>query len=147
MFQKDMKSETQVAFAISATLSGTAPAIGNIVDTDEFGATTFCFQTGAVTDAGAAAGFTVKLQESDDTVDANFADVAAEHQVGDNLSVTDDADDFKPVGSIGYVGSKRYVRAVATGTTGTAATLNGIAVLQSPRYAPPAAIADNIAAT
>jgi hypothetical protein len=38
--------------------------------------------------------------------------------------VTADGDDDKMIGSIGYRGSKRYVRLVATGTTGTNAVVN-----------------------
>jgi hypothetical protein len=40
------------------------------------------------------------------------------------MTVTADGDDDKMIGSIGYRGSKRYVRLVATGTTGTNAVVN-----------------------
>ena len=52
------------------------------------------------------------------------------------LTVTDDADDDTAIGSIGYIGTKRYLRVVATGTTGTDATVAGTWALQCPRYAP-----------
>jgi len=39
------------------------------------------------------------------------------------LTVTSDDDDNRMIGAIGYVGGKRYVRIVATGTTGTDAAV------------------------
>lgn len=148
MAQEDKRSEKQLALAISATLSGVTPSAGNIVDMDGFEAVTFCFATGAVTDAGDANGFTIKLQHSDTTAASDFADVTvASDQLGANLTVTSNDADNVPVGMIGYVGNKRYVRCVVTGTTGTNAVINGVAVKECARYEPPAVTAANIAAT
>jgi hypothetical protein len=150
MHMIDMASETEVAFGISATLSGVTPAKGNIVDLTDFGAATFCYQTGAVTDAGGAAGFAVEIQESDTTADADFTAVAdADLAGGDeaDLTVTADDDDSKAIGRLGYIGNKRYVRVVVTGTTGTDAVVNGVWALQGARYEPTDGAADNIAAT
>jgi len=122
------------------------PAEGNVVDLLGYDAVTFAFITGTVTDAGDANGFTIKLQESDTTADADFTDVASADHTG-TLSVTDDTDDTVAVGQIGYTGTKRYLRAVATGTAGTDAVISGIAILGRPNYGPAAATADNIAAT
>jgi hypothetical protein len=71
----------------------------------------------------------------------------ATDQLGPNLAVTSDTDDDVPVGKIGYIGTKRYVRCVATGTTGTDAVINGIAIKEAARYEPVVAKAANIAAT
>ena len=149
MHKKDMRSETTTAFGISATLSGTTPASGNIVNVSDYQAATFLYQTGTVTDAGAAGGFTVEVQESDTTAAADFTAVADGDLVGAeaDLAVTDDATDSVAIGSIGYIGTKQYVRVVATGTTGTNAVVNGVWALQSPRYAPEGDAAANIAAT
>lgn len=149
MHKKDMRSETTTAFGISATLSGTTPATGNIVDVRDYQAVTLLYQTGTVTDAGAAAGFSVVVQESDDTADANFSAVADADLVGaeSDLDVTADSTDSVAVGSIGYIGTKRYIRIVVTGTTGTDATVNGVWALQCPRYAPKGDAAANVAAT
>ena len=150
MAKHDMKSNTVIAKAIQATLSGTTPSKGNIVDTLGYEAVTFCFMTGTVTDAGTASGFSFEIQESDTTVDGAFTAVADADLVGleSALTVTLDTDDGVPSGVIGYVGAKRYVRAVVTGTTLTDAVINGIAVLQRPDVAPPAdQTAANIAAT
>jgi hypothetical protein len=145
----DMRSDTTTAFGISATLSGTTPAAGNIVDLADYAAATFLYQTGAVTDAGAAGGFTLVVQHSDTTAAADFAAVADADLVGTeaDLAVTLDTTDSVAIGSIGYIGTKRYVRVVITGTTGTNAIVNGVWALQKPRYAPKGNAAANIAAT
>ena len=148
MRKTDMRSETTMAFGLQATLSGATSAAGNIVDVADFGAATFLLQTSTVTDAGAApAGFTVKLQHSDTTAGADFEDVAAGDLIGAALAVTSDDDDNKAIGSIGYIGSRRYVRAVATGTSGTNAIVAGTWALQKPRYAPKGNVAAPISAT
>jgi hypothetical protein len=81
--------------------------------------------TGTVTDAGTASGFSFEVQESDTTAAADATAVADADLVGleSALTVTADTDDDKLIGSIGYIGSKRYVRIVATGTTGTNAAV------------------------
>ena len=45
------------------------------------------------------------------------------------------------------VGTKRYLRVVATGTAGTDAAIAGVWILQKPRYSPKGDAAANIAAT
>lgn len=149
MHKQDMKSVSTLAFGISATLSGTTPSAGNIVEVTDYESATFLFQTGTVTDAGDANGFSVEIQESDTTAAAAFTAVANADLIGleSALTVTLDTADGVPVGTIGYKGTKRYVRAVVTGTTGTNAVVNGMWVLQNPRYAPPAATVANVAAT
>ena len=149
MHMTDMKSETTLAMGITATLSETTPAAGNIVDVADYGAATFGFLTGVVTDAGAAAGVSVVIQESDTTAAADFTAVADADLIGleSALTVTSDAADGVPVGLIGYKGTKRYVRAVVTGTADTDAVVMGAWFLQKPRYSPKGDVAANIAAT
>ena len=149
MHLKDMRSDTTVAFGISATLSGATPSAGNIVDLTDYQFATFAFQTGVVTDAGDAGGFTVQIQESDTTAASDFTAVADADLIGleTELSVILDTVDSVAVGCLGYRGNKRYVRAVVTGTTGTNAIVNGMWILQGPRYAPKGNAAANIAAT
>jgi hypothetical protein len=149
MHKIDMRSETTVAFGISATLSGTTPSVGNIVDVADYQAATFLFQTGTVTDAGDANGFSVEIQESDSTAAGTFTAVADDNLIGleTALTVTLDTADGIAIGCIGYRGSKRYARAVVTGTSGTNAVVNGVWALQKPRYSPKGDAAGNIAAT
>lgn len=145
----DLKSDVQAAVAIGATLSGTTPSKGNIVDMQGFRSLTFALQTGAVTDAGTTAGFGFEVQESDNTADAAFTAVADADLIGleSALTVTSDTHDNKPIGTIGYRGIKRYVRIVATGTTATDAVVFGQAIKGHPLVGPCTATADNIAAT
>ena len=149
MAKFDTKNSMVVAFGISATLSGTTPSKGNIVDLKDVESATFVLQTGVVTDAGDANGFVTEIQESDTTADGAFTAVANANLVGleTALTVTLDTADSVAVGAIGYIGTKRYVRAVVTGSTGTNAVVNGVWILQRPRVAPVTNAAANIAAT
>jgi hypothetical protein len=149
MHQKDMRSDTTVAFGISATLSGATPSAGNIADVTDYQSATFVYQTGVVTDAGDATGFRVEIQDSDTTAAADFTAVADADLIGleTELAVVADTADNVAIGCIGYRGNKRYVRAVVTGSTATAAVVNGMWILQGPRYAPKGNAAANIAAT
>lgn len=149
MANVDKLSEKQIAHAGVLTLSGTTAQTTNVVDMSGFEALTFALQTGAVTDAGTASGFTVKMQESDTTVGADFTDVATGGAVNGatSLTVTSDDDDNVAVGLLGYIGIKRYVRLHAVGTTGTNAVISAVAIKECARYAPPTAAAANIAAS
>jgi len=150
MHMIDMRSETTTAFGISATLSGDTPAAGNIIDVTDFQAATFLYQVAVVTDAATSAteGFSVEVQESDTTAAADFTAVADADLIGleSDLDVIADTNNLA-VGSLGYIGTKQYVRVVVTGSTGTDATVNGVWALQCPRYAPRGDAAANIAAT
>jgi hypothetical protein len=149
MAKFDQRNGREQALGLAATLSGTTTAKGNIVDMQGWQALTFYVQTGTVTDAGTAAGFSFEVQESDTTVDGDFTAVADADLIGaeSELTVTDDADDNKAVGSIGYRGEKRYVRITATGTTGTDATVAVSAVKGKGAVELTATVADAIAAT
>ncbi len=149
MSKKDHLSGKALATGGVATLSGTTAFESNIVDVSACFALTAMLITGTITDAGTASGFTMKLQESDDTADANFTDVAAVDMVNETqtLTVTADDDDDKPIGMLGYLGTSRYVRAVVTGTTGTNATVAVTFVREGLSWEPPASVDTNIAAT
>lgn len=125
MAQFDERNNAEYGLALSATLSGVTPAAGAWIDMQGWEAVTFTVSTGTVTDAGAAGGFAFEIQEGDDTTTAGATAVADADLIGleSALTVTDDTDDNVFVGSIGYRGSKRYVRVVATGTTGTDAAV------------------------
>jgi len=125
MAQFDMRNNAEFGLGLSATLSGTTPAAGDWIDMQGWEALTFSVSTGTVTDAGTTSGFSFEVQESDTTAAADATAVADADLVGleSALTVTADDDDNKLIGSIGYVGGKRYVRIVATGTTGTDAAV------------------------
>ncbi|MDF1853602.1 MAG: hypothetical protein P1U85_22390 [Verrucomicrobiales bacterium] len=125
MAQFDMRNNAEFGLGLSATLSGATPAAGDWIDMQGWEALTFTVSTGTVTDAGTASGFSFEVQESDTTAAADATAVADADLVGleSALTVTADDDDDKLIGSIGYIGGKRYVRIVATGTTGTDAAV------------------------
>jgi hypothetical protein len=132
------------------TLNGTAAVASSLVDMQGYNALDIALVTGTITDAGTASGYTVKLQESDSTLGTSFADVVAADAIGGVVSVTNavDADDDKLIGRLGYVGRKRYVRLVATGTTGSAGDLHPVARLaRSSLSRPNVAIGAAVAAT
>ena len=145
----DERNNAEYAKGLSATLSGTTPAKGNIIDMQGWGALTFVVQTGTVTDAGTASGFSFEVQESEDTADANFSAVADADLIGleSELTVTSDDADDDIIGSIGYRGSKRYVRIVATGTSGTNAYTAAVAIKRRGGAMGTASVAADIAAT
>lgn len=149
MAKFDQRNGKEQALGLSATLSGTTPAKGNIIDMQGWEALTFYVQTGTVTDAGTASGFSFEVQESDDTADSNFTAVADADLIGleSALTVTSDGSDDTAVGSIGYRGESRYVRIVATGTTGTDAYVAVVAVKGKGAVETTATVADDIAAT
>ena len=125
MAQFDMRNNAEFGLGLSATLAGATPAAGSWIDMQGWEALTFSVSTGTVTDAGTTSGFSFEVQESDTTAAADATAVADADLVGleSALTVTADDDDNKLIGSIGYVGGKRYVRIVATGTTGTDAAV------------------------
>jgi len=125
MAQFDMRNNAEFGLGLSATLSGATPAAGDWIDMQGWEALTFTVSTGPVTDAGTASGFPFEVPESDTTAAAAATAVADADLVGleSALTGTADTDDDKLIGSIGYIGSKRYVRIVATGTTGTDAAV------------------------
>lgn len=121
----DMRNNAEYGLALSATLSGATPAAGDWIDMQGWEAVTFSVSTGTVTDAGTASGFAFEVQESDTTAAADATAVADADLIGleSDLTVTADTDDDTFVGTIGYRGNSRYVRIVATGTSGTDAAV------------------------
>jgi acetyl-CoA carboxylase beta subunit len=143
---RDGLSNIQVVKGAQQTLSGTTANNSALFDLRGFGSAAFDLHTGVVTDAGAADGFSMKLQHSDTTAAADFVDVPAGEFQG-AVAVTDDAADNVIAGSMGYVGNKRYVRAVLTGTTNTAAVVFVVGNLGKPSVAPVTRVGATVAAT
>lgn len=149
MAKFDDRNCKEFALGLSDTLSGTTASKGNIIDLQGFESLTYVVNTGIVTDAGTASGFSFEVQESDTTADTDFTAVADADLLGleSALTVTSDTDDEKLIGSIGYKGDKRYVRIVATGTTGTDAAVSVAAIKGHGALQASATNAANIAAT
>ena len=144
----DIQNDRQLCQIQSFTLSGTTPQATNLVDMQGFSGLTFHVGTGTVTVAGTS-GFSFEVQHSDTTAAASFTAVADENltSLESLLTVTADTADNIPVGSIGYVGTRRYVRLVATGTTNTNAVVMVCPVKGSAAVQPPARTQSPISAT
>ena len=149
MSQRDNVNSTQAVFLGAVTLSGVTPAACAWVDTQGFDSATLYVKTNTVTDAGTASGFSFEMQEGDDSTAAGATAVADAQILGleSSLTVTSDGDDDILIGGVGYVGSKRYVRLNATGTTGSDATVDIYAVLQHASACPPTLVGASVAAT
>jgi hypothetical protein len=150
----DMKNMLSLVRMGGATLSGTTPYNSSLVDMQGYESLTVALQTLTVTDAGTAAGFTLKLQHSDSTAAGTFVDCTASEIIptsagATTITVTADTDDDLIKDTIGYRGNKRYVRAVVTGTTLTDAgvLILGVLSANSSRSAPVPAVTLPTAAT
>jgi hypothetical protein len=119
----DMKSGKSAALSANLTVAANTQTTA-LVDMQGYNALTAIVNTGTITAAGS--GITFKLQHSDTTAAVDFTDCAASEVVGSATAVTTDGQDNVCLGSIGYVGNKRYVRLAAVG----AATSNGVVFAQ-----------------
>ncbi len=149
---RDMISNMQLVRGALQTLSGTTPSASALIDRRDFSSLTVYLETNTVTDAGDATGFTMKLQHSDTVVGTSFVDVPdlelmPNSSGGRTVTVTADTNDDVLVNGVGYLGSKRYVRAVCTGSTGTIAIVQILAVLAKPHRAPTATVGATVAST
>lgn len=149
---RDLISNMTILRGAPQTLSGTTPNASALIDRRGYDALTVYLENDAVTDAGDASGYTMRLQHSDSTAAGTFVDVpAAGLLAGLNgattVQVTADTADNVLAGGVGYVGGLRYVRAVITGSTGTNAIVNIIGVLGKPHRAPVAIVGATTAAT
>lgn len=107
----------------------TATTKGSHADLQGFNSATLIINTGAIAGDGL---FSVTMQESDTTTDSDFTDVAADDLLG-SLPAALVAD---TVYRQGYKGTKRYIRAVITKTSGTSIAAGVIVVLGHPHDAP-----------
>lgn len=146
---RDMLSNKQVVHLGNLALSGTTPATSAYVDLRGYDACTIVVVNNTVTDAGTAAGFTVTLQESEDTAGSSAGTVAAADTVDGNntVDVTSDSADDAIGGGMGYRGNKRYVGVSAVGTSGTNADISILAILNKPHRAETTFVGTKVART
>lgn len=97
----------------------TATATGSGVDLQGYEGAVVVFTAGVLTDGT----HTPKLQESHDN--STFTDVAAGDQIGTLANLASNTDQV-----VGYIGSKRYLRAVITVSGATTGMVNGAYVLR-----------------
>lgn len=120
----------------------TATTTSDIIDTQGFEALSVVAAMGAGTFDGSNY-VTYKLQESDTTATGDFTDVASADLVGAFLVVNGVASDADSVQKVGYIGTKRYVRLVATVTATVSSVISATAILSHARVD----VASNVAIT
>lgn len=117
---RDIASNIGLIQAVApAVLAATNTSVA--IDLQGFDSAAITLNTGAIVGSG---DFTAKLQESDTTTSGDFADVAAEHLIGE-LPASLVADS---VVKQGYVGHKRYLRTVITKNSGTSIAASAVLI-------------------
>jgi hypothetical protein len=110
----------------------TATLKGSAVDTQGFKSALMVVNTGAIASDGL---YDIRMQESDTTTDGDFTDVAADNLIGSLPAALAASSVYRQ----GYIGKKRYVRAVITKQSGTSIAAGAVFILGSPALAPVAA--------
>jgi hypothetical protein len=134
MPNRNTKDSQKLVAGIEATLSGTTPADSGAIDVRGSNDVITYAWTKTVTVAGTG-GVSFSLTESD-TLDGSYTAVDPKEIVGSlaDLTFTNNADDNKYLGSIGYVGQKPFIKFVATGTTNTNAQVRSATILGQLQY-------------
>jgi hypothetical protein len=116
-------------------IASLAPAVvsattkGSHADLQGFNSATLIINTGAIAGDGL---YDIAIQESDTTTDGDFTDVVA----GDLLGSLPAELAANTVYKQGYKGTKRYIRAVITKTSGTSIAAGAVFALGHPHDAP-----------
>lgn len=118
---RDIKSNIDAVNSILPQ-SLTAAANGTGVDLQDCDRAMVVFHAGAI--GGTTPSFTFAVQESDDN--STFADAAAADLQGTAPVITTTN---AGITEVGYIGAKRYIRAIAKTVTGTSPTLLASAVV------------------
>jgi len=122
-------------FSGLGVISSLAPAVvsattkGSHADLQGYNAALLVINTGAVVGDGL---YDLKLQESDTTTDGDFGNVDAKDLIGSLPAELAATSAYK----VGYVGNKRYIRAVITKTSGTSIVAGAVVIKGSPSLAP-----------
>ena len=125
---KDTFHDTKVVASLAPAVQA-ATLKGSTVDLQGFDSALMVVNTGAIASAG---DYSLAMQESDTTTDGDFVNVAAGDLLGAIPASLEDTKTYRQ----GYIGSKRYVRAVITKNGGTSIAAGAVFVLGSPRLAP-----------
>lgn len=133
----DLHNNIKVSRAISpaaATTNNTA-WVSQILDTANFSANELVLMIGGLADADAT--FTVLLEEGDNSSLNDNAAVADADMLGTEALASFQYDDDDETRKLGYIGSKRYIRATVTPANNTGnAFLAGVWVQSGARKAP-----------
>jgi len=141
---RDLHSNVKILPTIAPVAIGTTGTgqTGIAVDRAGYESVEFAFSYGAITATSAV--FTATIQHSDSATAASFASVAdadllgSEAGAGLGAAVRTDGTGDKVVKRVGYIGNKRYVRALLK-STATAGTLVGVNVIMGDPQSRPVA--------
>ena len=127
----DLKNNIKVKKAFDAAISTNTTTSGVIIDTLGYRSVMFTLLCHAFTDGT----YTPLIQEGDESNLSDAAAVEDTYLIGTEADAAIDAND--EITTIGYAGTKRYVRlqVVSTGVT-SGASLYGVANLGHPEHGP-----------
>lgn len=123
------------SFSDLGIVASLAPAVvadttkGSHADLRGFNSALLVINTGAIVGAG---DYVVALQESDTTTDGDFVNVNAKDLLGALPGTLEANKTYKQ----GYVGNKRYIRAVITKTSGTSIAAGAVIVVGNAALSP-----------
>jgi hypothetical protein len=123
---KDSYHESSVAASLAPQVF-TATTNGSGVSVLGFKSALLVVNTGAIDTDG---DFKISVQESDD--DSTYTDVAAADLLGTLPGTLAASTSYR----VGYIGKRKYARAVITKNSGTSIAANASFVLQGPAIAP-----------
>jgi hypothetical protein len=132
----DLHNNIKVSRAISpVSVADTTAQVSQILDTANFAANELVIATGSIADADAT--FTVLIEEGDASNLSDAAAVADADLLGTEALAGFQFDDDNETRKIGYIGSKRYLRATITPVgNASAALLSAVWVQAGARVAP-----------
>lgn len=119
---KDLHNSIKTSRAISpVSVADNTAAVSQILDTANFNAHELIIATGSIADADAT--FAVLIEEGDASNLSDAAAVADADLLGTEAQASFQFDDDNETRKIGYIGSKRYIRATITPTGNASAAL------------------------
>lgn len=126
----DLHNSIKVSRAISpVSVADTTAAVSQILDTANFNANELLIATGSIADADAT--FAVLIEDGDNSALSDAAAVADADLLGTEAGASFQFDDDNETRKIGYIGSKRYIRATITPTANASAALISAVWLQA----------------
>lgn len=110
----DLHNNIKVSRALAPVAAGTdnTAYVSQILDTANFAANELVIQIGTNTDVNAT--FTVLIEEGDNSALSDNSAVADADLLGTEVLASFDYSDDNETRKIGYIGSKRYIRATIT---------------------------------
>lgn len=127
---KDLHNNVKVSRAISpVSVADNTAQVSQILDTANYAANELVILTGSIADADAT--FTVLIEEGDASDLSDAAAVADADLLGTEAQAGFQFDDDNETRKIGYIGTKRYIRATITPANNAAAALIAAVWVQS----------------